>query len=146
MCAPSLNILHIKNHHISLPRGTALCKSEDIPKKRWMPLNVCTERYVRWYLLLLLASYNRTTEKSDNPPHIWRSVLKRRMQTRQALAKIYCSEEITHGLEKQIICLSVINTVLAITAIVGNTVILIALHKETSLHRPSTESIELRIA
>ena len=33
--------------------------------------------------------------------------------------------------------LSVINILLGITAIIGNTVILIALHKETSLHQPS---------
>ena len=59
------------------------------------------------------------------------------MNTRQALADIYCSQELTHGLDNQIICLSVINTFLAITAIVGNTVILIALHKENSLHQPS---------
>ena len=52
-------------------------------------------------------------------------------------AKIYCSEELTQGLDKHIVCLSVINTVLAITAVVGNTVVLIALHRETSLHRPS---------
>ena len=68
------------------------------------------------------------------------------MQTRQFLAKIHCSEDLTPGLDKEIICLSVFNTVLAITAAVGNTVILIALHKKTSLHRTSTESIELRIA
>ena len=59
------------------------------------------------------------------------------MQTLQALAKIYCSRELTHALDKPIICPSVINTVLAITALVGNTVVLIALHKETSPHRPS---------
>ena len=59
------------------------------------------------------------------------------MQTQPALARLYCSKELTHGLDKQIICLSVINTVLAIATVVGNTVILIAFHKETSLHRPS---------
>ena len=59
------------------------------------------------------------------------------MQTLQAAAKVYCSEELTQGLHKQIISFLVINTVLAITAVVGNTVILIALYKETSLHRPS---------
>ena len=59
------------------------------------------------------------------------------MQTLPALARLYCSKELKNGLDKQIICLSVINTVLAIAAFVGNTVILIALHKETSLHRPS---------
>ena len=59
------------------------------------------------------------------------------MQTQPAIARLYCSKELTHGLDKQIICLSVINTVLAIATVVGNTVILIAFHKETSLHRPS---------
>ncbi|XP_067044216.1 adrenocorticotropic hormone receptor-like [Acropora muricata] len=59
------------------------------------------------------------------------------MQTLPAVAKLYCSEEFNQGLDRQIICFSVINTVLAVTAVVGNTVVLIALHKETSLHRPS---------
>ena len=59
------------------------------------------------------------------------------METLPALSKFYCSEKFTQGLDKQIICFSVINTVLAVTALVGNTVVLIALHKETSLHRPS---------
>ena len=59
------------------------------------------------------------------------------MQALEAFAKFYCSEEFTQGLDEQIISFSVINTVLAITALVGNTVVLIALHKETSLHRPS---------
>ncbi|XP_044168551.1 melanocortin receptor 3-like [Acropora millepora] len=59
------------------------------------------------------------------------------MQALQAFAKFYCSEEFTQGLHKEIISFSVINTVLAITAVVGNTVVLIALHTETSLHRPS---------
>ena len=48
----------------------------------------------------------------------------------------YCSEEFRQGLEKQIISISVINILLGITAIVENTVILIALHKETLLHQP----------
>ena len=59
------------------------------------------------------------------------------MHTPPAIARLYCSKELTQGLDKHIICLSVINTVLAITAVVGNTLILITLHKETSLHRPS---------
>ena len=59
------------------------------------------------------------------------------MQTQVFLANIYCSEEFNQGLDNQIIWLSMINLLLGITAIVGNTVILIALHKETSLHRPS---------
>ena len=59
------------------------------------------------------------------------------MQTKVFLANIYCSEEFNQGLDNQIIWLSMINILLGITAIVGNTVILIALHKETSLHKPS---------
>ena len=61
------------------------------------------------------------------------------MQTLQAFAKLYCSEEFTQGLDKQIISYSVINAVLAITSLVGNTVVLIALHKET-LKNPASES------
>ena len=59
------------------------------------------------------------------------------MKSLEALADIYCSQELTQSLHQQIICLSVINTLLAITAIAGNIVILIALPKATSLHRPS---------
>ena len=68
------------------------------------------------------------------------------MQTLPALARLYCSEEFTQGLDKQIICFSVINAVLAITALVGNTVVLIALHKETSLHRPSKALLQNLVA
>ena len=67
----------------------------------------------------------------------WRICLKREMQTQEYLAKFYCSEEFHQGLDNQRISLSVINILLGITAIVGNTVILIAFHKETSLHHPS---------
>ena len=59
------------------------------------------------------------------------------MEAVTILANTYCSKELTQGLDNQIICLSVINTLFAITAFVGNTVILIAFHKETSLHQPS---------
>ena len=62
------------------------------------------------------------------------------------LANTYCSEELTQGLDNQIICLSVINTLFAITAFVGNTVILIVLHKETSLHQPSKALIRNLVA
>jgi len=68
------------------------------------------------------------------------------MKTRQALADIYCSQELTQGLDNQIICLLVINTVLAITATVGNTLILIALCKQTSLHLPSKVLIRNLVA
>ena len=48
-----------------------------------------------------------------------------------------CSAEITGGIHNQLICLSVINSFLSITAFLGNTLILVALHKESSLHAPS---------
>ena len=63
------------------------------------------------------------------------------MKTRQALADLYCSQKLTQGLDNHIICLLVINTILAITAIVGNTLILIALHKKISLHLPSKAAL-----
>ena len=59
------------------------------------------------------------------------------MQTQEFLANFYCSEEFRQGLDNHIIWLSVINILLGITAITANTVILIALPKETSLHKPS---------
>ena len=52
-------------------------------------------------------------------------------------ANLYCSEEFHQGSDNQLFCFSVLNILLGITATVGNIVILIALHKETSLHQPS---------
>ena len=66
----------------------------------------------------------------------WRSCVRSKMQAQEFLSHFYCSEESRQGLDNQIICLSVINILLGITAIFGNTVILIALCKETSLHKP----------
>ncbi|KAK2573719.1 hypothetical protein P5673_001406 [Acropora cervicornis] len=69
------------------------------------------------------------------------------MKTQEAFANIYCSQELTaQVLDDQIICLLVINTLLAITAIVGNTLILIALHKGNSLHQPSKVLIRNLVA
>ena len=68
------------------------------------------------------------------------------MKPRQALANLYCSQELTQGLDNQIICLSVVNALLAITTIVGNAVILIALRKKTSLHLPSKALIRNLVA
>ena len=58
------------------------------------------------------------------------------MQTQVFHTNFYCSDYFNQGLDNQIIWLSMINILLGITAIVGNTVILIAHHKETSLHKP----------
>ena len=59
------------------------------------------------------------------------------MEAQEYLARFYCSEEFNQGLDNKGISLSAINILLGITAIIGNTVILIALCKETSLHKPS---------
>ena len=59
------------------------------------------------------------------------------MQTQEFWANLFCSEEFHQGLDNKILSLSVVNILLGITAIVGNTVILIALHKETSLGQAS---------
>ena len=68
------------------------------------------------------------------------------METLDDSADIYCSQELTQVLDDKIICLSVINTLLAFTAIVGNTLILIAFHKEHSLHQPSKVLIRNLVA
>ena len=48
----------------------------------------------------------------------------------------YCSADVTAS-HDELIVLSVLNTFLSITAVLGNTLILVALHKESSLHPPS---------
>jgi len=59
------------------------------------------------------------------------------MQTADVFGNIYCSEKIIRGKGKEVIYILAISVLLGITAIVGNTLILIALHKNTSLHQPS---------
>ena len=51
--------------------------------------------------------------------------------------ELYCSVELTRGVHNQLITLSVLNIFLFITAFLGNTLILVALHKDRSLHPPS---------
>ena len=46
-----------------------------------------------------------------------------------------CSAEFTAEVQGELIFLSIVNILLSITAVLGNTLILVALHKETSLHR-----------
>ena len=54
-----------------------------------------------------------------------------------SLAELFCSAELIGAIHSQMICLSVLNIFLSITAFLGNTLILVALSKETSLHPPS---------
>ena len=51
--------------------------------------------------------------------------------------EIICSEELTGGIHSELISLSVLNIFLSITAFLGNTLIVVALHKESCLHPPS---------
>ena len=55
----------------------------------------------------------------------------------QTYAELYCSVEITGQVHGQLIFLSVINIFLSITAFLGNALILVVLHKDTSIHPPS---------
>ena len=51
--------------------------------------------------------------------------------------KKFCSPELIRGIDGELIFLSALNIFLSIAAFLGNTLILVALHKETSLHPPS---------
>ena len=51
--------------------------------------------------------------------------------------EFYCSANVTARVHDELIVLLVLNTFLSITAFLGNTLILVALHKEYSLHPPS---------
>ena len=55
----------------------------------------------------------------------------------QIIAELYCSVEFTGEVHGELVFLSVINTFLSITAFLGNTLILVALRKDTSIHPPS---------
>ena len=51
--------------------------------------------------------------------------------------ELECSAELTRIIHNQLMCLSLVTIFLSITAFLGNTLILAALHKESSLHSPS---------
>ena len=57
-------------------------------------------------------------------------------QTR-TFENVYCSPTLTTGIRQEFVCLSAVNILLSVTAFLGNSVILVALHKESSLHPPS---------
>ena len=59
------------------------------------------------------------------------------MRTPDVVGNMYWSKKLIRGIQNQVIYLLVIYILLGITAIVGNMLILIALHKNTSLHQPS---------
>ena len=51
--------------------------------------------------------------------------------------QLYCSPDKTAGIHGQLTFISVLNSFLSITAILGNALIVVALRKESSLHPPS---------
>ena len=55
----------------------------------------------------------------------------------QTVKQLKCSASLTGGMHQQLIYLSAFNIFLSITTFLGNTLILVALHKESSLHPPS---------
>ena len=59
------------------------------------------------------------------------------MRSAGVVGNTYCSEKLIRGAKNNVIYFSVIYIFLGITTIVGNTLIIIALHKNTSLHQPS---------
>ena len=55
----------------------------------------------------------------------------------ETFRKLFCSAEYIRDVDGEFIFLSTLSIFLSITAFLGNTLILVALHKETSLHPPS---------
>ena len=56
---------------------------------------------------------------------------------KQYIAELHCSVELTGEVHGELIFLCVVNTSVSITAFLGNTLILVALRKDTSIHPPS---------
>ena len=55
----------------------------------------------------------------------------------KTLEELSCSAEFLRGVDDELIFFSALNIFLSISAFWGNTLILVALHKETLLHPPS---------
>jgi len=55
----------------------------------------------------------------------------------ETFQEVHCSSSLTGEIHEQLIYLSAFNVLLSITAFLGNTLILVALLKESSLHPPS---------
>ena len=53
------------------------------------------------------------------------------------IVELFCSPELIRGVDGELIFVSGLNIFLSIATFLGNTLILVALHKETSLHPPS---------
>ena len=55
----------------------------------------------------------------------------------ETFEELFCSATFTAGIRQEFIYLSAVHILLSLTAFLGNAVILVALHKESSLHPPS---------
>ncbi|CAH3197858.1 unnamed protein product [Porites evermanni] len=66
-----------------------------------------------------------------------RQLFCRSNENQKKVAELYCSAELFRGVDGELIFLSALNVFLSIAAFLGNTLILVALRKETSLHPPS---------
>ena len=58
-------------------------------------------------------------------------------EIQKTIKELFCSKKFTGEVHNLLVLLSVLNTFLSITAFLSNTLILVPLHKETSLHPPS---------
>ena len=58
-------------------------------------------------------------------------------ENHKTVYELYCSAEFVRGVQSELIVLTGLNIFVSVTAFLGNTLILVALHKETSLHPPS---------
>ncbi|XP_068684478.1 melanocyte-stimulating hormone receptor-like [Montipora foliosa] len=58
-------------------------------------------------------------------------------RTKRSFQNLFCSEDLTAEIHHVFTCLIVINIILSFTAVLGNSLILTALRKETSIHPPS---------
>ena len=63
----------------------------------------------------------------------------------QTIAELFCSVEFTGEVHGELVFLSVMNTFLSITAFLGNSLILVALRKATSIH-PSSKLLYRNLA
>ena len=58
-------------------------------------------------------------------------------ENHKTVQELFCSAEFVKGVKSELIFLSALNIFLSVTTFLGNTLILVALHKETSLHPPT---------
>ena len=58
-------------------------------------------------------------------------------ETLKPVIERFCARKVKWNQKEEVIFLSAVNVLVSVTAFLGNTLVLVALHKETSLHPPS---------